>query len=101
MLTIDFPHGRSLIPNIPMNIKFYLACAGAVVTGAAVSFAQVPVATPTAAPSVTVTATASVVSQYMFRGLRLSDGGLQPSVEMGSGNLTLGAWGNFPLDGDK
>ena len=84
-----------------MNIKFYFAFAGAIVTGAAASFAQAPVATPAATPSVTVTATASAVSQYMFRGLRLSDGGLQPAVEMSAGNLTLGAWGNFPLDGDK
>jgi uncharacterized protein (TIGR02001 family) len=88
-----------------MNMKLLLACAGAVVTATA-SFAQTPtppaaVAPAPAAPSFTVTATASAVSQYMFRGLRLSDGGFQPSVEMSSGSLTLGAWGNFPLDGDK
>ena len=37
----------------------------------------------------------------MFRGLRLSGGGLQPAVEVGAGNLVLGAWSNFPFDGDK
>src|SRR5688572_27003405 len=94
----------------PMNTKLLLVCVGAVVTGAAASFAQTPTPPPTVAPappppppspSFTVTATASAVSQYMFRGLRLSDGGFQPAVEMSTGNLTLGAWGNFPIDGDK
>jgi uncharacterized protein (TIGR02001 family) len=82
-----------------MRKKLLLTCIGAVAAGATLSLAQTaPVA---AAPSVTVTATASLVSQYFFRGLRLSDGGLQPSVEVAAGNLTLGAWGNFPFDGDK
>lgn len=54
-----------------------------------------------AAPSISVTATVSAVSQYMFRGLRLSDGGLQPSVEVSAGNLVLGAWASVPFDGDK
>jgi hypothetical protein len=91
-----------------MNMKILLVCACAVVTGATASFAQTPTPPPAAAPApvpiwptMTVTATASAVSQYMFRGLRLSDGGVQPAVEMSTGNLTLGAWGNFPLDGDK
>src|SRR5687768_13486680 len=100
MLRIDFPHGRFRIPTKPMNKKHLLACAGALVSGAALSFAQAPTPAP-AAPSVTVTATGSLVSQYMFRGLRLSDGGFQPAVEVGAGNLVLGAWGNFPFDGDK
>jgi uncharacterized protein (TIGR02001 family) len=83
-----------------MNNKLLLACASAALSATAATFAQAPAVAP-AAPSVTVTATASMVSQYMFRGLRLSDGGLQPSVEVSTGNLVLGAWGNFPLDGDK
>jgi hypothetical protein len=87
--------------NKTMKKKLLFTCAAAFATGAAGLFAQAPAAVPAAAPSVTVTATASLVSQYMFRGLRLSDGGLQPSVEVGAGNLTLGAWGNFPIDGDK
>jgi uncharacterized protein (TIGR02001 family) len=78
-----------------MKTKHLLACVGALITGAATSFAQAP------ASSVTFTANASLVSQYMFRGLRLSDGGIQPSVEMTSGNLVLGAWSNFPFNGDK
>jgi uncharacterized protein (TIGR02001 family) len=85
-----------------MKKKLLLACAGALVAGTAVSLAQTPApAMAPAAPKITWTATASVVSQYMFRGLRLSDGGLQPSVEMGAGNLVLGAWANVPFDGDK
>src|SRR5687768_16251412 len=101
MQTIDFPHGRSPTRTIPMNMKHLLACT-ALVTGTAVSFAQTaaPAVAPVA-PSITVTATAALVSQYMFRGLRLSDGGLQPSVELATGDLVLGAWSNFPFDGNK
>ena len=91
-----------------MKSKLLLACAGALLTGTAVSFGQAtatsPAPTPApapAAPSMAFTATVSVVSQYMFRGMRLSDGGLQPAIEMAAGNLTLGAWSNFPFDGDK
>jgi uncharacterized protein (TIGR02001 family) len=80
-----------------MKTKLLLACAG-LLTGTAVTFGQA--AAPAAAPT-TFTATVSAVSQYMFRGLRLSDGGLQPAIEMSSGNLTLGAWSNFPFDGNK
>ena len=83
-----------------MKMKLLLACAGALVTGAAASFGQTAAVAP-AAPAMTVTATGALVSQYMFRGLRLSDGGLQPSVELTSGNLVLGAWANVPFDGDK
>jgi hypothetical protein len=54
-----------------------------------------------AAPDVSVTATVAAVSNYMFRGLRLSDGGLQPQVEVAAGNLIVGAWGNVPFNGDK
>src|SRR6185503_12651783 len=79
--------------------KLLLTCAGALLAGTAVSFGQA--AAPAAAPSMSFTATAAVVSQYMFRGMRLSDGGLQPAIEMSAGNLTLGAWSNFPFDGDK
>jgi uncharacterized protein (TIGR02001 family) len=83
-----------------MNQKLLLACASAALAATLPALAQTAPVVP-AAPTVTVTATASLVSQYMFRGLRLSDGGLQPAVEVGAGNLVLGVWGNFPVDGDK
>src|SRR5688572_18509769 len=82
-----------------MKNKLLLACVAAVFAGTA-SFAQAAAAAP-AAPTVTVTANAAVVSLYMFRGLRLSDGGLQPSVEVATGNLVLGAWANVPFDAEK
>lgn len=47
---------------------------------------------------VALTATTSLVSQYMFRGQRLNGAGLQPSVELATGNLALGVWSNVPLD---
>jgi hypothetical protein len=56
---------------------------------------------PAGAPVVSVTASGSFVSQYMFRGLRLSGGGFQPMVEATAGNLSMAAWSNWPFDGDK
>lgn len=79
---------------MPMKTKHLLACLAALAVSAA-GFAQV------AGSGVALTANASLVSQYMFRGLRLSDGGIQPSVEMSAGNLVLGAWSNLPFNGDK
>jgi uncharacterized protein (TIGR02001 family) len=49
-----------------------------------------------AAP-VAVTATGTVVSEYLFRGLRLNGAGFQPALEFSAGNLVVGAWGNSPL----
>ena len=39
-----------------MKSKLLIACAGALITGTAVSFAQAPAAAPAAAPTVAVTA---------------------------------------------
>ncbi len=50
-----------------------------------------------AAPSYTVTATPTFVSQYMLRGVRLGGPSFEPTIEYGSGNLALGLWMNFPL----
>ena len=55
-------------------------------------------AAPAAAPSVSFTATASVVSQYMFRGQRLNGAGFQPAIEMAAGDFTAGIWSNLVLD---
>ena len=46
-----------------------------------------------------VTATPTYVSQYLFRGLRLGGQSLQPSVEADAGRLTLGVWASTPLAG--
>ncbi|MDB6093121.1 MAG: hypothetical protein JWM32_683 [Verrucomicrobia bacterium] len=56
-------------------------------------------ATPTsvAAPSSSVTFTPAVVSQYMFRGVRLGGLSLEPAIEYDSGPLALGLWANVPL----
>jgi hypothetical protein len=44
-----------------------------------------------------VTATASAVSQYMFRGQRLGGPSWQPSVEVAAGDATVGLWSNLPF----
>lgn len=41
--------------------------------------------------------TASLVSEYMFRGTRLGGASFQPSSEMVSGNFTWGVWANIPI----
>jgi uncharacterized protein (TIGR02001 family) len=48
-------------------------------------------------PSATLTVTPAFVSQYMFRGSRLSGPSFEPTIEYGSGNLVLGVWANFPM----
>lgn len=82
-----------------MRKSLLLALATGLGAGVPLVSAQAPAAA--AAPSISVTTTVSAVSQYMFRGLRLSDGGLQPSVEVSAGNLVAGVWANVPFDGDK
>jgi uncharacterized protein (TIGR02001 family) len=49
------------------------------------------------ASTISVVVTPAVVSQYMFRGARLSGPSFEPTVEVDSGNLALGVWSNFPL----
>jgi uncharacterized protein (TIGR02001 family) len=95
---------KGMPTNQTMTKKTIIACLGALTTAAGSAFAQTPTtapAVPAAAPSITVTATGSVVSQYMFRGLRLGSASFQPSVEVGAGNLVLGAWATTPFDADK
>jgi uncharacterized protein (TIGR02001 family) len=84
--------------KIPMNRKLLSGFVGAVIACATTLPSWAAASAP---PTVTVTGSATVASQYMFRGLRLSGAAIQPAVEVGAGNLTLGVWSNFPFDGDK
>ncbi len=84
-----------------MKTKLLLSSLTALAMSAPGVFAQATPPAPAAAPSVAVTATASVVSQYMFRGMRLGAAAFQPSVEVAAGDLTAGAWMSVPFDGDK
>ncbi|WP_414661245.1 TorF family putative porin [Horticoccus sp. 23ND18S-11] len=84
-----------------MKTKLLLWFASALTLGAKTGWAQtaalaLPVSTP-----ISVSATASVVSQYMFRGLRIGDGGFQPAVELSAGDGLLGVWAHVPFNGDK
>lgn len=56
-----------------------------------------PEVAPATSPAYTITATASAVSQYMFRGTRLGGAAFQPAVEYGAGDLALGVWASFPM----
>lgn len=39
-----------------------------------------------------------IESQYVFRGIQLADFAVQPSAEYDVGNLSVGAWGSFPVE---
>jgi uncharacterized protein (TIGR02001 family) len=41
--------------------------------------------------------TGAVVSEYMFRGVRLGGLSFQPSIEYDAGNAVLGVWSNIPI----
>jgi len=56
-----------------------------------------PAPAPVETPSSSWVVTPSVVSQYMFRGVRLGGPSFEPSVEFDSGNLALGVWANTPI----
>lgn len=82
-----------------MKLKITALLLCALTTGALSTRAQTAAASPapTTAPTVSVTLTPSFVSQYMFRGQRLSGESFQPVVEATYGNLGLGVWSSFPI----
>lgn len=50
-----------------------------------------------AAADYTVTLDTTFVTQYMFRGIKLSGPSIQPSVELASGNAAVGIWASDSL----
>ena len=82
-----------------MNKKITALLLGALTIGALSARAQTAATAPVpvAAPSIAVTLTPSFVSQYMFRGQRLSGASFQPVVEATYGNYGLGIWSSFPI----
>jgi uncharacterized protein (TIGR02001 family) len=80
-----------------------LTCA-ALALGALSVSGQTATATPAptpepapAAPTSSWVLTTPVVSQYMFRGVRLGGPSFEPSIEFDSGALAVGVWMNFPI----
>jgi uncharacterized protein (TIGR02001 family) len=59
--------------------------------------ALVPASVPDAASNASWTMTPAVVSQYMFRGVRLGGAAFEPSLEYDNGNLAIGVWNNTPM----
>src|SRR3954468_15836065 len=82
-----------------MNQKITALLLSALTIGALSSRAQstATLPAPAAAPTFSVTVTPSFVSQYMFRGQRLSGSSFQPVVEATYGDFGLGVWSNFPI----
>ena len=70
--------------------------AGAPVSTNAQTSAPAPALASAAAPS-SFLLTPSVVSQYMFRGVRLGGPAFQPSLEYDYGNLAVGVWASTPI----
>lgn len=79
-----------------MNKTLLLVLAGGVFAGSTSLFGQAAAPAP-AAPAPSWTLTPAVVSQYMFRGVRLGGPSFQPTVEFGYGSLAAGVWANFPI----
>ncbi|WP_158277579.1 TorF family putative porin [Opitutus sp. ER46] len=80
-----------------MNLRLITSLTLCLSLAAGVSAQTAAPAAPAAAPAVTTTVTGAVVSQYMFRGVRLGGASFQPAVEVGAGNLAVGLWSNFPM----
>ena len=93
LVVSDFVH-RNLTEPLKKPMKNKLLLVLAALTAATPVIAQ----TAPSTPSATWTITPSVVSQYMFRGVRLGGTSFQPAVEFGYGNLALGVWSNFPIE---
>jgi uncharacterized protein (TIGR02001 family) len=87
-----------------MQKKLLPALLAVLTTGAGSLCAQTAPAAPAAAaaptPAYTLTLTPALVSNYMFRGQRLSGFSAQPSVEFDQGDLGIGVWTNFPIRDD-
>lgn len=43
---------------------------------------------------------AGVVSNYVWRGVKFAGPSIQPSIELGFGNLAIGSWGSFAITDD-
>ena len=69
-----------------MNIRTSLLCSALALSAASAR-----------ADDTSVVVTPSVVSQYMFRGVRLGGPAFQPQVEVDSGNLAIGVWASTPI----
>lgn len=99
----DYPPANTNTMNKKIaSIIFSALCAGTL-TAHAQDSASVASPTPApapaaATPSMAVTLTPSYVSQYMFRGQRLSGQSFQPSVEADYGSWALGVWSSTPIN---
>jgi uncharacterized protein (TIGR02001 family) len=86
-----------------VSIVLGALCAGALTAHAQDSAPAVvspPPAPAAAPPALDVTLTPTYVSQYMFRGQRLSGQSFQPSVEADYGSWALGVWSSTPIDNE-
>ncbi len=79
-----------------MNKKTSFLLLSVLALGALTARAQ-PVVAPEATPAYSITADFPYTTKYVFRGVQLGAGSLQPAVKLTSGDFYLGVWSNLPL----
>jgi len=73
----------------------------ALVTGAVLRADEAPAAAPAeTTPSYSVTLDFPYVSSYVFRGTKLADDCIQPSIKLAVGSAYAGIWLSEPMDSD-
>ena len=72
----------------------------ALVTGAVLRADEAPAATTEPTASYSITADFSYVSSYVFRGVKLADDSIQPSVKLAVGSFYAGLWYSEPFDNE-
>jgi uncharacterized protein (TIGR02001 family) len=81
-----------------MNSKSSVIPLGSLILAGFLGSANAQTPATASAPAVSsIMLIPSVVSQYMFRGVRLGGPAFQPSVEYDCGNLAVGVWASTPL----
>lgn len=85
--------------RLVMNKIAFLAGFGVgFILATGVARAQNVASLPPPPPVLSTTLTPTLVSQYMYRGMRYGGASLQPTVDFRSGALNAGFWGSFPLN---
>jgi uncharacterized protein (TIGR02001 family) len=72
----------------------------ALVTGAVLRADEAPVAPAAPAASYSLTADFPYVSAYVFRGAKLADDAIQPSLKLAVGSAYAGVWLSEPIDSE-
>ncbi len=81
-----------------MNKRLLPFFSVALILGALSAGAQTTAPAPAAAKSYSVSADLTYASAYVFRGVKLAEGAVQPSVKLTVGDGYVGAWASAPTE---